>query len=178
MPLRFEVDQSRGFEVSWRWFRPRYIFLAFFCVAWDSFLLTWYGAAFAMEDSPLIMLIFPLAHVAVGVGLTYFVLAGFFNRSRVSVRQGSLRVAHGPVPWPGKLEIPVGSLQQLYCKEKVSRSKNGTQYRYVVHAVLKNGRQRKLLSGLDQLDQALWLEQELEASLGIRDRAVPGEIQP
>ena len=44
----------------------------------------WYGIAFA-ADTPLIAKLFPLLHVAMGIGLTYFTLAGLVNRTTVEV---------------------------------------------------------------------------------------------
>lgn len=88
------------FTLRRRWFQPQHVFLLFFCIAWDSFLVFWYGSAFG-TDAPWLMIVFPLAHVAVGVGLTYSVLAGFVNRTTLTLTPEALRVQHGPVPWRG-----------------------------------------------------------------------------
>lgn len=69
-----ETRQKR--TMSFRWFQWTFVFLVFFCIAWDGFLLFWYGAAlgigFLGDDAEpvLIMMLFPLLHVAVGTGLT------------------------------------------------------------------------------------------------------------
>ena len=89
--------QGDRLELSWRWFSWKYLPLAFFCVAWDSFLIFWYSMAFS-TGSPWIMIVFPIAHVAVGVGLTYYTLAGFLNRSQVILDRTSFSVTHGPLP--------------------------------------------------------------------------------
>src|SRR5438445_5351048 len=60
-----------------RWFRPMHVFLLFFCIAWDSFLVFWYSMAIfapAPGGFDIIAIVFPICHVAVGVGLTYAVL--------------------------------------------------------------------------------------------------------
>ena len=52
-----------------------------------------------------------------------------------------------------------------------------TVHRGEVHALLGSGVRRKLLTGLEELDQALFVEQEIEAALGIRDRPMAGEVE-
>ena len=68
-------------ELSWRWFSLKYLFLLCFVIAWDGFLLFWYSMAFGSGDAPWIMFVFPIAHLAVGIVLTYTTLAGLFNRT-------------------------------------------------------------------------------------------------
>lgn len=130
----------------------------------------------------LIFFVFPMAHVAVGVGLTYFVLAGFLNSTVVRVVDGMLSVRHGPLPWRGNLDLSSDEIDQIYCQNKLSTSRNddghtSTSMTFEVHAVVA-GQKRKLLGGLREADHALFLEQTLERFLKIRDRAVPGEMMP
>ena len=182
---RADVPQPAGITVEdWggnlrfvrRWFSGLFIFLAFFCVVWDSFLIFWYSVAFG-EDTPLIMKIFPIGHVAVGIGLTYYTLAGFLNRTVIEVGGGSLRIRHAPLPWPGQCDLLTSEVKQLYCQERVTHGKHGTpHYSYHLHAVTERGRKVKLLSNLKDVDEALYLEQEVERRLGIKDRHVPGEV--
>src|SRR5690349_11378767 len=71
LPPRFRVARGEpGLSVSWRWFTPAAFFLVFFCVAWDGFLVFWYGMA-AKQGAPLVFFLFPLIHVSVGVGISY-----------------------------------------------------------------------------------------------------------
>jgi hypothetical protein len=122
------------------------------------------------------MSVFPIAHVAVGVGLTYYTLAGFFNRSRILVTRQEVVIAHGPLPWRGNLRISALDLEQLYCQEEANRGKNGTYYRYQLSALLRDGRKIKLLSNLSKPDTALFIEQQIEKWLSIKDRRVEGEM--
>lgn len=161
--------------ITRRWFTPAALFLAFFCVAWDGFLVFWYGMAFSM-DAPWIFKLFPLIHVAVGVGLTYSTLTMFFNRTIIQAGQGWLSIEHGPLPWKGGGSWEAGQFDQLYCKSRISHSKNGTQVNYEIHAALRDGTSRQLLgTGLTE-EQALFIEQRIEQALAITDREVPGEL--
>jgi hypothetical protein len=44
-------------RASWRWFTPSVIFLVFFCIAWDSFLIFWYSMAFNSKHVPWIAVV-------------------------------------------------------------------------------------------------------------------------
>lgn len=163
-------------EISRRWFTPAILFLVFFCVLWDGFLVFWYGIAFSQDDVPWIMILFPTLHLAVGVGLTYFVLCCFVNRTRIKVSMGQLTVRHGPLPWPGNYTLNSADVEQLYCQSKFHQGKHGGRYTYEVQALLHDGTKQKLVSGLDDSDQAIFIEQQLEDHLRIEDRRVPGEF--
>ncbi len=183
LPEKFVVDRrTAGLKVSWRWFSPTFVFLAFFCVFWDGFLVVWYAATLStalsgqMGPEVLLPLLFPLIHVAVGVGLTYYTLAGFLNRTTLTVaRAGRLEIRHSPLPWRLQPTIEARQLQQLYVKKTVTRNKNGTTTSYGLHAVDKNNKDMVLLQGLEADSQALWLEREIEDLLGIVDRPVAGD---
>lgn len=177
MPAKFRVERSGSdFVIFWDWKSPAMWFLVIFCIFWDGFLLFWYSIAFG-TDSPLIMKLFPLIHVAVGLGLTYFAVCMFVNRTFVGVSGGRLTVTHTPLPWPGNRAMPAGEIEQLYCFERVSHGKNGTSVTYEVNAVQRGGTKVKLVGGLQEPEQALFLEQEIERALGIADRRVPGEMR-
>ncbi len=182
MPSRFRIERgSDRLAVRWRWFQWSDLFLLFFAIAWDSFLIGWYSMTTVMGDAPgpmkLIMMVFPLAHVAVGVGVTYRALAGLLNTTSVQVADRTLSVRHFPLPWWPAPKIPVDSLEQLYVSKKVKHGKNTATVTYELRAVTRDHHGRKLLGGLQSLDQALWLEQEIELLLGIRDRPVAGEFK-
>ena len=171
--VKFTKD-GNSLKFSWQWYSCQYIFLAFFCIAWDSFLCFWYGMAISDQGTPWIMIVFPIFHVAVGVGLTYYTLAGFINRSTVRVDRDSFSVRHGPLPWYGSLDIPISDLQQLYTQEKRGSSDSATTYQ--LNAVLKNGRKLKLLPNLDSPDVGFFIEQQIENWLNIEDQTVRGEM--
>lgn len=158
-----------------KWFSFKYIPLAFFCIAWDSFLIFWYTTAL-LTKGPWIMFVFPIAHLAVGVGLTYITLAGFLNKTYIYIHESTMLIRHGPLPWPGNRELSTNELEQLFSQEEVNTGKNGSTYTYQLSAILKNNEKIKLLSNLESPETALFIEQEIESWLKIKDRPVPGEI--
>ncbi|MEZ4328450.1 MAG: hypothetical protein R3B40_24725 [Polyangiales bacterium] len=106
-----------AFTLTRRWFQPHHVFLLFFCIAWDSFLVFWYSSAFG-SDASWLMVVFPVAHVAVGVGLTYSVLAGFLNRTTLTLTADTLSVRHGPVPWRGNARFARSDLRGAELSEQ------------------------------------------------------------
>lgn len=176
LPKRMTFQKTlHGIEITRSWFTPVVWGLVFFCVIWDGFLVFWYTMAFT-AGAPMIAKLFPLIHVSVGVFLTYFVVASFVNTTRVSVERGMLRISHKPLPWPGAREMAGMNLRQLYCKEHISRSKNGVSVTYQLWALHDDGSTKTKLLGSLEIEQALYLEQELEKALGIQDRPHPGEV--
>lgn len=168
-----ETDRVRMIH---RWFSFKYIPLAFFALAWDVFLIFWYGMAFT-TGPPWIMICFPIAHVAVGVGLTYSVLTGFFNRTIVELTRDELAVWFEPLPWLGEKTLPVAEISQFYCKKKVSQNSKGTSVNYALHAVMRDGKDVKLLENFDSPEIAQFIEQQLETWMKIPDRPVAGEFR-
>jgi hypothetical protein len=179
MPLPHGIQvhsNARELRLVLRWFTPMYIFLAFFSVMWIGFLVFFYAMTFG---GPLIFQLFPLLHVAVGIGLAYSAIAGFLNSTTITVERGHLSVRHGPLPWKGNRELPADALEQLYCQEHVTHSRNGgSTIRYSVQAVGKESRRKiTLVSGLTDRDQALFIEGQVEQKLGITDRRVTSEMR-
>jgi hypothetical protein len=176
LPARVWVEtRGRDLTIVRRWFSWGHLLLLFFCVIWFGFLAVWYGMAFAM-DAPLVFKLFPLVHLGAGVVIAYLTLTGFVNRTTFRVERDHLTVRHGPLPWPGNLDVSTLQLDQLFCTQQVSRGKNGTTVRYNVEALTKDGRHLKLVKGLDAREQALFIEQTIEGHLGIRNRRVRSEM--
>lgn len=132
-----------------RWFTPGLIFLLFFCIAWDGFLVFWYSMAL-IGDPPKggqfwLMVLFPICHVAVGVGLTYFTLAGFLNQTRVRIDRDELDVRHGPVPWWGNRRVAVSEIQGVEI-DATSTENGQQQFSLSLHHT--DGRQLVLLASI------------------------------
>jgi hypothetical protein len=181
-PDSIQVDESAGgLLLSWRWFTPALIFLVFFCIGWNAFLLVWYGAAFGfggMAPWPfrLLMFLFPLVHVAVGVGLTYFTVAGLFNTTRIAVDRGVLRVSHGPIPWKLPPELPVDQIDQIYVTQSATNSERGRSFGYAVNVLDADGGTTPLLKRMTDAGKALYVADRLRRHLDIDRRPVAGEF--
>jgi hypothetical protein len=180
---RAERPTRGDLVIQRRWFDPaKHLFLLLFCVAWDGFLVVWYGALLSGSPgvrsggSMLMAYLFPLLHVSVGVFLTYTVIAGLFNTTEIGLRGDAFFVRHGPIPWRGNRTLGASTIKQLFCQEKISRSKNGETRTYQLSAILDDDGRLALVGDLPELEQALFLEQALEERLGIVDVEVVGEV--
>ncbi len=166
---RTAARSDRGpLVITRRWFSPLHVFMLFFCLFWDGFLVLWYSIA-VEGGAPVEMILFPLIHVGVGVGLTYSTLAGFLNRTVIRVADGMLSIRHGPLPWMGNRTIPTSDLRQLYIRRRVYRGKNGTSTKWELRADTTDDVTVKLLAGMASRDQAEYIEWAIEEHLGIED---------
>jgi hypothetical protein len=87
-----------------------------------------------------------------------------------------LEISHKPIPWLGNKRLKSAELKQIYVKEKIKRNNNNTSVTYEVRAILLNGKSIKIISGLPNSEQALYVEQEIERYIGIEDVKVKGEV--
>ncbi len=163
-----------GLEIVRKWFSPKVYALLVFCIFWDGFMVVWFGIAISQQQWA--MAAFGTIHGAVGVGLTYLLICSFINQTHIQISFRDLRIFHKPLPWPGRKLIPLGSIQQIFTQEKVHRGKNGTRYTYEVRYQDTEDKDHKLVSGLESADHALYIEQEIEKTLGIEDTPVSGEL--
>lgn len=166
-----------GIRLSYRWFSPELFFLLFFCIAWDAFLVFWYsmglGAAGMFGPVALLFLLFPICHVAVGIGLTYYVIAGFLNHTWIEAGRHWLTVRHGPIPWKGSKSLAVDEVDQLWCSFDEGKRGAGT---YAVSVLMKDGRKERLVAMLKTQDEARFIERTLEDFLGLAHHPVAGEL--
>jgi predicted RNA-binding Zn-ribbon protein involved in translation (DUF1610 family) len=176
IPESVSVDKNgQAIRITRRWFSAKYIGMVFFCIAWDSFLCFWYGTAFKV-GAPWIMIVFPVAHLAVGVGMTYLTLAGLINRSYLEVTAKELATWNDPLPWTGEITLKTSDLAQLYCSETTKSGEHSTTHSYNLFAVTRDGKARKVFSDLETPEIALFMEQQVEKWLRLEDQPVPGEL--
>lgn len=174
LPSKMKIEERMdGLTITRRWLDAKAYFLLFFAVFWNGFMIVW--NTISISQGIWIMAAFGTIHTGVGLVLIYTVLGMFLNSTRVKIGYDAVEVRIGPVPWKGNKTLPKSELEQFYCTEKVSHSKNGSTVTYNVEAVLKGNRHERLVEGLTHHDQALYIEQTLEKSLGIVDTRVAGE---
>ena len=113
----------------------------------------------------------------VGLGIAYYVLAGFINRTTIRVTPDHLQISYGPLPYFGGITVQTEDINQIYVAEIFTKSGKGPgHYSYELRARLNSGlKDKKLLKDLNTPLNALYLEQEIEHYLGIEDTTVPQE---
>ena len=153
--------------VSQRWRETGPVaFISIFAILWNA-LTTAFTVAFGAR---LVLSPFWL----IGAGTAYLTLKCLFNTTRVSVVSGKLQIAITPFSLKDALEIDVNKVDQIYLKRSAVTLKSTS---VSVRALTTDHREIGLVDDVS-FEEGLWLEQELERHLGIRDRAVVGEFRP
>ena len=175
LPDKVQVYQDRGeLYLVMRWFNKTVIGLTFFCILWDGFMAFWFSIALLNGEWE--MALYGTLHALVGVGLTYYTIAGYVNKTYIGVSSEIIKVKHAPLPSWGNKTIEARDVRQIYVKEHVSQGKNSTTITYEVHADTLSAGHLKLVSGIDSSEKALFIEQEIEKFLRIKDTPVSGEF--
>lgn len=125
--------------------------------------------------------LFGLIHLAVGIGLTYYTISLLFNKTDIWVNRDDLIIKHHPLPSfkAGMNHVNPRELEQLYVKEKISKSKNGTSRSYSLRGKFRDGTDKVVISQyvLHNAQMAMQLEEEIESFLGITDYHVEDEYK-
>lgn len=180
LPAGWMIEPTaQGLRLTYRWFSQTSLVLALFCLLWGGCLVVWYNQATKLASGTSGVL--PLINIGIGLCvwlfLVYVTLASFLNTTTITVEQGSLTVVHAPLFWPRPPRLRTTDIAQLFVRRVMVGRRHSRRPVYSVWAQLRRGQEIKLLNGLEAPDQALFVEQQLEAFLGIPDRPVPGEME-
>ncbi|MBN1498566.1 MAG: hypothetical protein JW982_00285 [Spirochaetes bacterium] len=175
MPGKISISHSEGYYIITRkWFGLKFIVLLFFTLFWDGFMIVWHFIS--ISTGQYVMSAFGLIHTAAGLFITYLTVTGLINKTDIKIGRGKIIIRHRPLWWPGSREYSAAMFDQFFSTEKISHSKNGTTYTYELKGRTYDGSVIKIVGGLENSNQALFLEQKMENFLGITDSPVSGEI--
>lgn len=175
-PRNIETSrEGNDFLIVRKWLTPSAFFLLIFCLIWNFFLYRLYMQILdsGLENNALVAV--PLVHLLFGVVFSYICLAMFVNKTTVRVSNSKIVVKHSPLPWLGNKVFNRQEVKQIYCKQQIRRTKNGTSYSYALRLRQQDGTEQVLLKGIRKHEESLYIEQELERYLGIEDQEVHGE---
>ncbi|MEO0561008.1 MAG: hypothetical protein AAF125_02770 [Chloroflexota bacterium] len=144
-------------------------FLTFFTIFWNGFLVLWFWSAFASGAYSFAM--FGSLHLAVGIGLAYYVLATRFNVTTLTADAQQVRVMTTPIFRHVPREFEAGNIEQVFVKRLNGKS---NQYHVMVQTA-SDAEPQLLLHNVHSYQDALFVEQEVERLMGIVDERVPGE---
>lgn len=149
--------------------------LLFFAAFWDGFLIFWYTIAFS-ANAPAIMFVFPLIHVAVGIGVTYAALSQILNKTTITLSGDKVKIATSPIPTGKSKEIFSGEFKQLFVSSNSNTKGAKGVKSYELHMMRRDGRAEAILKNIHDLDSALFLERRIENYYAIADEVVEGEV--
>jgi len=153
-----------------RWFSWMVFPMLLFAIVWDGFLVFWYSTALLGKNTPWIMILFPIGHVAVGVGVTYYVLCSFFNRTDVILTPDQIAVATRPLPWPGNRRVPLREIHETEIRTRYGNT-NQARANLVIMFVDGSNKERKLVTGITEWDHAEYMEGQIRRAVRLPEKA-------
>ncbi|MCI4666565.1 MAG: hypothetical protein MRZ79_00285 [Bacteroidia bacterium] len=175
-PSGFKVIRQNGSLVMIRrWWKIHYLLLTFFTIAWDSFIIFIYRQAFKGGNPDWGMALGAIFHLMVAVFLTYYTLAGFINKTIIVIGQASLSITHDPLWWPGSRSYSSQNFHKVFVKTEENRrwdSEREEYEFYTSHSLRmrdKEGKERILIEGFDDLQDAIFLEDMIRKELKLSE---------
>lgn len=172
LPVGMSLEKTAdGIVITRSWWN----FVAIFVILMSSLMLSSviFGSPSRLRGPNIGLMFFAVGALA----LAYYGLALLINKTRLHITQGTISVTHGPLPWLGWREIAAGMVEQVYCKEIITRGKDGPSIKYETWITLTDGSNSKLVGVGMEVDQALFIEQQIESLLDIKDKPVRGEYR-
>lgn len=175
MPKGVITERDFGelrFIIPWRNTR-RWGFFLLFTIVWNAILLPFIVMGIASGEWRI--LLFASLHILVGVSFLMYTLGLMFNKTSVVVTSQGVDIKNGPIPIPFNPNrfMAVRDIEQLFVEEYVPSKTNGRpDYTYAVTALTKSAERQRLVGGFSQPGHALYLEQEMETFLNIKDKPV------
>jgi len=99
------------------------------------------------------------------------------NATRITAQKdGRVVVRNGPLPWPRNPRFAPGTITQLFVREIHHKNKNGETSTFQTMAITDQAT-RPLAPAFTTKEDALYVEQELEAFLNLSNVPVRGETR-
>lgn len=175
---KFEGESDR-LLFRGRWWTNAVFFLVIWCTVWDGILFAIYGfqVKLFLSTGQIIWpaLLFPLLHVAVGLAMTYYLIALMLNETVVEVTRERLSVKFKPLRWRGAIEVASADVAQLYVMHRKVRRKSSYVHQFDLNAQTKDGSWVRLLANQENPAVVKFLEYHIERFLGLENRRVQGE---
>lgn len=150
------------------WLSWKIAFLIPFAIVWNGFIFFWYSQALKTH-APLIMVLFPILHVAVGVGLIYYIVASLVNKTDIECNPMGVRVRTYPLPWLGNCAVRADEITGLVVRARFASNTDSNQNRvsYCVMYIAPSRKEKKLVGGSTMSEQADFIVQVIKSTLGL-----------
>jgi hypothetical protein len=135
--------------------------LLVFAGIWDSFIVFFIMALVRSPRAPGPMLLFPLAHVMVGVYLTWMALVKTLNRSHFTIDPDTFVLVQRPI-WQRGARCTTRDIDGFDTLE--SRGNRGST-RWRIRVLTRDGKATKLALPLDSLEHLGFIAAKLNAAL-------------
>ncbi len=161
-------------DIKWR--HSTNFFMMFFVIFWNMIILPF--AIYAILAGEIIFLLGLSIHLLVGIGLIFWALAALFNTTYIVVDEKLISVQHRPFKlFYKEYNLDVNEIDQLYVKRYVNGRTNGNpNYAFALMINMKNKEEFQLLKGINKAPQAIFIEQQIEKFIGVKDKPMAGEF--
>ena len=109
------------------------------------------------------------------LAVTYFLVVALKNRTTLTLREGQLRVHHGPLPLLADTSLSVGNIDRLYGVRELSGARTQRVF-YSLQARLRSGEVRPILHHLARPLTAMYVQQCIEDCLELPARTGTASI--
>jgi hypothetical protein len=169
------LEEGHARTLRYRWRSTRTVMITVFSVLWIASIR--YGLSRPEARPGTGVRIIVEVALALGIYVAYWALAEWVNTTTFTLAGGWLRMRHGPVPWPGAVDLPAAAIRQLYAHDfTMPQERGGDSHQYSVRVLLRDGTARTLMSNLRSPAATRYIERRLEAWLGLADEPVAGEM--
>lgn len=179
LPKGFEVNYFEEYmQITRVWHGVKTYFILLFALIFNG---VWINSGFVellLSDRELLPKLFFSIFFFLGLGLLYFAVATWLNKTQIYVSKSNIEIKHQPVPWLGKKKIKADNIEQLFVEEKYQGSSNDNpRYSYNVIGLTSEGTQFKLIAGCESRYHARFIEKTIEDYLGIENVTIEGEAE-
>jgi hypothetical protein len=165
IPEGLDVIQTGDGEIiRKKWFDWKAVFTTAFALFWCGFLFFFYRQMLHAPHAPVPVVLFTLPHAAVGLGMLYFSVASFVNKTDVEVSPRGVSVRTGPLPWLGNRTVESSDVTAVEVRQR--RGGRGGTIWALVYAD-RERREKTLISFLYQPDQLEYVAFALRRRLGL-----------
>lgn len=179
LPKGFEVNYFEEYmQITRVWHGVKTYFILLFALIFNG---VWINSGFVellLSDRELLPKLFFSIFFFLGLGLLYFAVATWLNKTQIYVSKSNIEIKHQPVPWLGNKKIKADNIEQLFVEEKYQGSSNDNpRYSYNVIGLTSEGTQFKLIAGCESRYHARFIEKTIENYLGIENVTIEGEAE-
>lgn len=169
-PESMDVAREGGaLIIKRKWFNSSIYFVSLFAILWNGFMIVW--NFIAISEGIIEMALFAILHDCAGLFLIYIVVVTLLNSTFITVRNGTLLVENRPIQGCHAPKVfDTQPIRDIHCKRNVSVSSSenrGVNTSYDVRALDANRVETVIVDNLASLEEALFIEQELEIFLGL-----------
>ncbi len=178
IPKGYEINQYDEYiHITHKWFGSKTLIALITVISLAFPLALFLGGSDAIKiKSELMILAIKILLSATLLASIYYAIATFVNKTHIFVSKKAIEIKQQPLPWFGNKRIETKQIKQLFTKASQDTSSSSGAKSYYVNILTHEHQEVYLLSGFNNRDAALYIEQEIEKYLGIENVKVDGEV--